>query len=986
MASDEIRAAEEIQEQAAGRFYTPVEGMEGIGTPLIPAASVSMTEERPEQVRGGTYSGMQVTREVMEAIKRGNGGSIFYFEENPELPGYYVMHPTYPESGSGDRGGTYKIRENVNLLYKGLASRFVNDRGEIDVRAGREFMDELSMRFQADESNNDPTLSKQEIAAGRMEWLCHELRVPEASQEDFTRFAQSCITNTQPTSDTTVFNYGNFFSLFENWAQSVLAADEALEKTEPEEQALRDAIRPGYERSKQELLELAGIDPVKERRMIMPTECSGSAAANEQLFERAFRGREGGSQAGQFEYSIEREQKHMISRRNELRDELSKMQENPEKEAMALFNAHHQAVAKLWAEEEDPEKKAQLLIQLQDMIRDPEKEGMRLFHQRLAEISEPLADLQNEIDAKSIEDPNMTRKWDYHRATNAASFEIEQPDGTKKTYYITLEAFAPESNVLMDHPPISADVSVGIYESEADFQAYYRQDDAMVRKDDPLAQRVLELKTEDAAAIVKRISQEKKHSPEESLTREVRQQLVQERQRLVQERQNAYFGPDSEWQKGILNEVDDSKRDREMGINIDGADFYSPGFRRLERNARALTSRIPEDIREKYSSLVEALGHLNYQVNDLLMQEMTYDNVWEMQSSRLNDPTLSSQERETTQAMVDALAALSNQTGERNMPMQLARGGAAKILDGIMQGKALSITSQERDDINRQMQPYGLTVDSIEDMARSIKGKLLPVSQVRMDVQEALPGLADDLMQRTDFRSALDSKSMTVDFAVDNFDSAIKGAFLPEEKEVLKAMDMEIYQQITVNGRPVSEILEEKYPDIQVNHDIAKCEIMASACRGEQVEFALGFSDEAGGGKVPLKVTSKIPEIRKAFAEKALRAEMEAEIQAREAEQEIESYEMEDIEMTRMHGVEENVPEEKKAAPAEEKTAPKEEKAALKTRARANSVQQMNFAEFSAEMQSAKPSRERRASEYGKQRESMQRDSVQRDGRQKGNR
>ena len=97
MTLEEIRAMEVPQEQAAGRFYTPVEGMVGTGAPLVAAASVSMTENRPEQVGGGTYSGMEVTQEVMEAIKRGNGGNIFYFEENPKRPGYYSMHPTYPE-------------------------------------------------------------------------------------------------------------------------------------------------------------------------------------------------------------------------------------------------------------------------------------------------------------------------------------------------------------------------------------------------------------------------------------------------------------------------------------------------------------------------------------------------------------------------------------------------------------------------------------------------------------------------------------------------------------------------------------------------------------------------------------------------------------------------------------------------------------------------------------------------------------------------
>ncbi len=914
------------------RFYTPIEGMEGVGTPLVPAASVSTAEERPEQVKGGTYSGMQVTQKVMEAIKEGNGGSIFYFEENPERPGYYIMHPTYPESGIGERGETYKLRENINLLYKGIASKFVDGRGEVDIRGGRRFMDEFSRRFQSEKSNN-PILSRQEVVAERMEWLCHELRIPTGSQEDFTRFFQSCVVNSRPTSD--YFVYNKLFDLMESWTDSALMTEAAIERNAEDDQLLLDAIRPGFEQSKQEILELAAINPVTERRMIVPTECSGSADANVQIFNRAFRGQEGFGRYGKFGYSIAGEYDDMIERRNKLRDELNQMQENPEKEAMALFNAHHQDVAKRWAEEEDPEKKAQLLAELQEMISDPEKEGMRLFNQRLAQLAEPLADLQNEIDAKSIEDPDMELKWDFHYATNAASFEMEQPDGTKKTYYISLEAFAPESNVMMDHPAMTMDVSIGIYESEEDFRAYYRQDNAMVRRDDSVTQKVINFKQNEAKVLQAHLKNEENSLPENSLTEEVRQQLNKTKKDLIENRKLAYA---KEWEKEIVTGVAGRKREFEIGVNIDGGDLDAQKFNRTEQMARAFTSRIPVEVRERYESLVEAFGHLNYQASDLIMQEMAYIDVWNTYKDKLDNRNLSSQERQETETIVNALEDLSERASEENMPVQVARAGAGMTLTGIVQGAVAEIHSEEWDDINQQLRPYGFTVDSMVEMARTIQNHVLPVTQVQMDVQEAFPGLAEGLMETKDFRSLLRTKSMTVDFAVNNFDAAIRGNFLPKEQENMKAMGMRLYGQILIDGRQASQILSDKYPGYPLTEDLAKCEIVAAACRGEQVEFAHGFSDETRG-KVPLKVISRIPKVREAVAAKEAQRTLE-EPRARETE--------------------------------------------IRTQ-EANAVQSMTFADLMKENGAVGFPRERRASENGKSR-STQKDSVQKDSRQNGRR
>ena len=50
----------------------------------------------------------------------------------------------------------------------------------------------------------------------RISWLCHELRIPEEEQDDFSRFAQSCIYS--DTNDEYVFGTSNFFEIIGQWA------------------------------------------------------------------------------------------------------------------------------------------------------------------------------------------------------------------------------------------------------------------------------------------------------------------------------------------------------------------------------------------------------------------------------------------------------------------------------------------------------------------------------------------------------------------------------------------------------------------------------------------------------------------------------------------------------------------------------------------------------------------------------------------------
>ncbi len=826
MTLEEIRAMEVPQEQAAGRFYTPVEGMVGTGAPLVAAASVSMTENRPEQVGGGTYSGMEVTQEVMEAIKRGNGGNIFYFEENPKRPGYYSMHPTYPEYGADAPGEKpYKIRENINWLYKGIASRFINSQGALDFRAGLRFMGEFESRVFNDYSEENPLLPEEEIRKGRIQWLCNELRIPGDVQEDFSRFAESCMAPLGENPNKYAFAYSNLTSIISNWCGAGIVMEETMKGSQPEEEEFRNYQAPGFVRSCMEIFELAGIDPHSERRMIIPTECSGSAYANDQLFKRESFASQNRTALGIFDINIKKMEEQLVERKRDIENEKNKLQ-------------HHH------------------------MDNDSQEERERLFSERLGQLEQELVDVQSEIDERGIEDPDMMLKWEFHAAVKAASFEMDQPDGTRKTYFITLEGFAPESNVMMDHAGMSMDVSIGIYESEEDFIQYYRQDQARVRTGDPISNKVSELheKRDDYM----RHSMKKLYAfPKELDTREIQQQAALVRQSLQQDMTAVYCGkkPDGD---------DDEKVELPgpvLGISIEGAaSLYEPEHRKMERRAKDFISRIPSEYRAQYQALVDAYGYLNYKINDLANQEMCLDGIADMQDERLSRENLSPTEQNEVRERISKLHALADEAENASIPGRQAREHVSAVLAGILEGQIHTITNEEElDSVNQILHDYGLTADAAVALAVAVQGNTLPVSEIHMDIQEALPGLAGRLIEVEDFRNA---NEMAVNFAVDNFDSAIKGAFLPEEREALNVTGMEFFERIMIDGLQVSQILSAKYPAGQITEELAKCEVMAAACRGEQVEFALGWSIEDESGKVRLNATSRIPEVQEFVARK----------------------------------------------------------------------------------------------------------------------
>ncbi len=846
--------------------------MEGVGAALVPHASASMDQRRPEQPGGGTYSGMQVTEQVMEAIKRGNGGSLFYFEELPERPGYYSMHPTYPEFGANEKGAIpYKLRENVNRLYKGVASHFVNGKGEVDFRAGARFMEEFNARFTSGSSLEDPLLDENEVRKERISWLCHELRIPEQEQEDFSRFAQSCIFS--DTNDQYVFGSGNFFDIIGQWAYGGIQVEEELKGELASDREFRDAVLPGIEQSKREILDLAGIDPKTERRMIIPTECNGSTYVNSQLFARGYNVSQNGKDLGRFTVSFSMAESSLIKQREKLRKELQLMADNPIEKAQELFEQHCRELSGKIEKETDPDEKNRLSGELNQLQSDREEAGRRLLNQQISQSSQEFVTLQEEIDRRSIEDPGTELKWDYHEAVNAASFELEQPDGTKKTYYITLEGFAPESNVIMDHAGISDAVSIGIYSSEEEFRNYYLQDHARVSRDDRILTTVSGLKQR-RGQLMERVSKEMFDFPKELLTQEIREQYQQMRDNRQEDMNMAYYGEGSDWEKSLKSQAENETREPMMGIDIQSANsLYEPEHDRLLRRAEAFASRIPEELRSQYGTLLEAYRYLNHQVRDISNRELFMKNIASLKADQLRNGEIAPEEEERVRGEIRLLDQVAEEIGNRSTDDYMTRTVTAGFLERIVTGGTYEIGNEaERSAFAQAMRPYGITEEGVISLAERIKEEVLPVTEVSMDVQEAIPGLAAGLIETKDFRYA---QQAVVDFAADNFDSALQGAFLPDEQKALSALGMELYSQILIDGRPVSQLLNEKYGPENASHDLAKCEILAASFRDRKIEFALGLESEEKGGRIPLNMHSKIPAVQESLERARMEREQE---------------------------------------------------------------------------------------------------------------
>jgi len=146
---------------------------------------------------------------------------------------------------------------------------------------------------------------------------------------------------------------------------------------------------------------------------------------------------------------------------------------------------------------------------------------------------------------------------------------------------------------------------------------------------------------------MERVSEEMFEFPKELLTQEIREQYQQMRDNRQADMNMAYFGEGSDWEKSLKSQAEKNPREPMMGIDIQSANsLYEPGHDRLIRRADAFVSRIPEELRPQYETLVEAYRYLNHQVRDISNRELFMKNIASLKVDQLRNGEISPEEEE----------------------------------------------------------------------------------------------------------------------------------------------------------------------------------------------------------------------------------------------------------------------------------------------------------------------------------------------------
>ena len=182
-------------------------------------------------LEAGTKAVRYVDADLKKAIEAGTVSDHYYFTEAGD--GKYQMHAKLPEYGCAGPGEPiFKIRENSNRLAKGFAQKFLDQKGNVDFKAGLRFTEEFNIRFGLDpmkgiaQNIEDPFASKEESFKNAIHWLAKEINVPQEEYHDFSNF---CIATFGETGKP-AFQFENFIKIWSNFGKMGLAAEAELKE------------------------------------------------------------------------------------------------------------------------------------------------------------------------------------------------------------------------------------------------------------------------------------------------------------------------------------------------------------------------------------------------------------------------------------------------------------------------------------------------------------------------------------------------------------------------------------------------------------------------------------------------------------------------------------------------------------------------------------------------------------------------------------
>ena len=822
-------------------YHTAVAGMEGTGEPVVPEGALPATEARdPAKIGGGAFSGMQVTAQVKSQIEQGSAGDFFYFEESKNAPGKYDMRAKLPEYGCDGPGKpVFKLRENNNRLFRGFAKKMLKKDGSLDPEGGKRFLQEYARRFGSDAVLNEPPYSPEMpletdpeiLHEDALNWLAGELEIPLEEKADFKNYARAMLDfNLRPDPNLRVMQvptYGpdgrlktgylgynglgqdNLLDLWSGYLHNCMEAQElkddpVLSAKGPEgapENIYQRNIRQNEE-AMEELRRYANMDPAKEMGIIVPTECSGStrsgircvALANQANIELG----KGGKEVPHTNYIIGLKVRvdYMLNQSKKVRDQISDL--------------------------------------------ETKKAGMDAaeYEKQMSALQKELvtADKMRDEILKKQEGRLNTVRWDEHHAPVIGSFVDEEG----KTHFLTIEAFAPESDTLTEHPAITNQVSIGMYSDVDEFMDYYFKDNPFPVKN-PESEAFLNWHVKNSrkdyglnsiecpTILEERPDLAEKYETIGALQDKYEDAYQQSAQKLDANSQSLNAG--EEWRHKYQQHRSNKNEAYQPTAGSREANFYSnyqAEFARLLRTAELKRSGVPAEHLEMYDRFLSLS-------EGLLRKNAAYGRAYLIHGDMMGDESKLS---EADTAEIDLIIDEGNHFSSDEDDAEFKMQDLIPPLKRMLSGKSYDM-KRDSDITDAYLVGFlkdnGIDPREFEEFVNAVSKSMQPVTKAAMNIQAASSELAESFRQKDVWHL----KAAEREFAIQNLDTTLNAVFSKEQLDHLASKGMDIYDCIYIDGVSANEHFGNKYSFLKIDGDEAKkSDIMKKILDGYQIDIA----------------------------------------------------------------------------------------------------------------------------------------------------
>lgn len=375
-------------------------------------------------------------------------------------------------------------------------------------------------------------------------------------------------------------------------------------------------------------------------------------------------------------------------------------------------------------------------------------------------------------------------KWDEHYAPALGTFK----DADGNTYYVTIEAFAPESDMFMEHPGMTSGLAMGIYKDEAEFQAYYRKDDGLI-EDHAVVRKIKDEKITRGEVIERdgfyalEETYHKKYKAQDSLKDYLHKQgktFEEYREKVVQEQ--------------IGWELD------QKAVVLEWGEMDAQGKRELRESgelgrtsvmlseASEVGKKIPQEHRPQYHALKDALGYLNKRMEKLEIGKQCYEMI-------LNDPTLKLEGPTNPRGKLEWLIQGNQEKiGQVSEKEQVVR----KCLKGVMNGDntLADLSEREKTLLTEVLAPTGYNLHDMRQMAAAARSQVIDRPEIQVS--------QNDFAKFQEYIAGADRMSREQKTAAgEELIERLTGVYLRDHqgKPDLQAAD-KLLSQVCINGIP----------------------------------------------------------------------------------------------------------------------------------------------------------------------------------------